>query len=257
MGELVHTKRMPNPPAAEAATLPPAAIADAIARVATLPDLIPAHARALCELLRCVSARDPARPLRVSVAHLCERMRRSRNTVGRYLAALESAGWIARHQVTRGARRWGWRVAVTRLTDAALQALGLVQRAPSVAPVSKPYGDQAPPRRAHRLPADLRALGERIGAGRVVWLMARARAAGRRLQDVLTPDVLYAESPCGLLLRRLAGKRPENGSSRPETSTGGAERRPAAEVFAEQDAGARTIAGRLAGLAALRAWRGR
>jgi hypothetical protein len=219
---------MPNP----AAGLP-AAIGAALAECALLP-LPPVLRAALAELLRCVSATDPGRPFRCSVAHLMTRMGRSRNTVGRYLAALVAAGLLERWQSKRGARRWGFRCSLMRLSTDALAALGL-QRAPIPAPVP----NQALPgnrfTRLRRLPADLAPLAERIGAARVVWLMSECRRAGRRLQD-LAAAALQADSPVGYVLRALRGAA-QHSSPAPATGTANAgQSTPAPALLGQRDA---------------------
>lgn len=219
---------MPNP----AAGLP-AAIGAALAECALLP-LPPVLRAALAELLRCVSASDPGRPFRCSVAHLMTRMARSRNTIGRYLAALAGAGLIERWQSTRGARRWGFRCAQMRLTASALDLLGL-QRAPSAAPVP----NQASPgnrfTRIRRLPADLAPLVQKLGERRVVWLMSECRRAGRRLQE-LAAGALQADSPVGFVLRALRGAA-QHSSPAPATETANAgQSTPAPALFGQRDA---------------------
>jgi hypothetical protein len=243
----------------QSAALLPAAIGAALAECALLP-LPPALRAALAELLRCVSATDPARPFRASVAHLMARMSRSRNTVSRYLAALVAAGLLERWQSTRGARRWGFRCAQMRLTPRALDLLGL-QRAPSVQHVPNPVSQGNRWTRVRRIPQDLAALADKIGAARVVWLMACCRAAGRRLQE-FAAGALAADSPAGYVLHALRGRpgsarAPEPPSPGSAAASGGGDSRQDAREYldAQQKAGVRTAAGRLAGLAMLRAIR--
>lgn len=203
--------------------------------------LPPAHRAALAELLRCVSATDPARPIRVSVAHLMQRMSRSRNTVSRYLAALTDAGLIERWQSVRGARRWGFRCAQMRLTASALDLLGL-QRAPSAVCVPNPVSQgKAGFARVRRIPQDLADLAQRIGAPRVVWLMARCRAAGRRLQE-FAAQALSTTSPAGFVLAALRGRKAAHindlaGRQAGSTTCGGDSRQDARHVNAVTFAG--------------------
>jgi DNA-binding transcriptional ArsR family regulator len=233
----------------------PAPIWAALAECALLP-IKPAHARTLAELLRCTPATDPARRFRVTVGHLCDRLDKSDSTVDRYLAALRADGWIEREQSTTQARRHGWRAAWTWLTAKALDALGL-QRGSFPAHDTKPCSKgEAAWRRVRRIPQDLAALADKIGAARVCWLMAEARRVGRRVQDVMA-GALQADSPAGFILRALRGKA--GSAHAPAPGQGGAgpapESRQDARAYldAHEKAGTRTAAGRLAGLEMLRA----
>jgi hypothetical protein len=239
------------------AARPPAALEIAIAALSrAFPLLHPIHRAALEELLRCVSASEPSRPFRISVASLMLKLSRSRNTVSRYLAALVSAGLLERWQPLAGSRRWGFRCSWMRLSTGALEALGL-QRAPSAVPVSNQVSPGNRWTRVRRIPQDLAALAGRIGAERVVWLMARCRAAGRRLQE-FAAQALAADSPAGYVLHALRAPQspPKLPQNSPNATCGDSRQDARAYLDAQQKAGARTEAARLAGLEMLRAVRG-
>lgn len=87
----------------------------------------------LCELLRCVPKARPADAFYVHGDTLSIRLGCSRATLTRWLKDLRELGWLLRDQGMLDARRRGFQVATTRLTEEAIELLGLVPPSPALA----------------------------------------------------------------------------------------------------------------------------
>lgn len=88
----------------------------------------------MMELVRLVSAAEPAKPFHVRMNTLAATLDVTVRTVCRWREALEQAGWMGRHQDI--SRRRGAQVGATWLTQKALEALGLAPTGAGAVPPS-------------------------------------------------------------------------------------------------------------------------
>lgn len=182
--------------------------------------LSPKEKIVLCMIVKVMDVRRPCQSIRVSNQHIADELMVSTRTITRVKGALEEKGWIARSQ--RISRRWGAQISDVSLSSAALDFLGMAQKA---AEVSEPsVGNRAATAEARRptqttkeiqrqtkmtdaylfpqfsmkrhsgelsvmneLPADVADLERVCGISRYgVWaLMRMASKAGRRLGAVV------------------------------------------------------------------------
>ena len=170
----------------------------------------------LVELLRCVDKTAPRSEFRVHIGTLSARLDTSRATIGRRLRELKDSGWLQREQEMIDTRRRGFQVADSRLTTAAVAALGFTDppessvtevceslaRHPIGIPLNSPLESKLPadtsadkaslePHKAPqqlspstRVPAHLRPMLQVFTANAICGLMKRAKASGVRLEDV-------------------------------------------------------------------------
>lgn len=196
------------------AELLPARIAQAVARI-TLGrhnDLarLDAQQRALlAHIVSCADKADFSRPITIARDTLAQRLGCSRATVQRLLASLVAAGLVMTRQVK--SRRLGFQVGSITLTQRLVdilsagepQRVSAVQHAYQECPSKS--SSKSKPAGFFSIPASLQHLAKRLSPAAICKLMALARRAGLRLQDVcaVAADGLAAAREPFAYLRKL------------------------------------------------------